>query len=81
MGVNFATVGCAAKERPLTDYDHDLRLDRRLIRRRGWIADEDLERELEALPDVADKGVRGDPEGDGDPEGGPDPGTGPSAGS
>jgi hypothetical protein len=31
------------------------RLDRRLIRRRGWIGREELERALEALPDVADK--------------------------
>ena len=32
-----------------------LRLDRRLLRRRGWISDEDLTRELESLPDVAEK--------------------------
>ena len=32
-----------------------LRVDRRLHRRRGWIASEELQRELEALPDVADK--------------------------
>ena len=32
-----------------------LRLDRRLIRRRGWISREDLDRELESLPDVSDK--------------------------
>lgn len=32
-----------------------LRLDKRLIRRRGWISPDDLERELEALPDVSDK--------------------------
>ena len=32
-----------------------LRVDRRLHRRRGWIASEDLKRELDALPDVADK--------------------------
>ena len=32
-----------------------LRLDRRLIRRRGWIAQEELERELAALPDVSAK--------------------------
>ena len=31
------------------------RYDRRLIRRRGWIGREELERALEALPDVADK--------------------------
>ena len=32
-----------------------LRLDRRLIRRRGWLSEEDLERELAALPDVSYK--------------------------
>ena len=32
-----------------------LRLDRRLAERRGWISREDLDRELKALPDVADK--------------------------
>ena len=31
------------------------RLDRRLIRRRGWIGREELARSLEALPDVSDK--------------------------
>ncbi|MFQ5417701.1 MAG: hypothetical protein ACE5FL_11705 [Myxococcota bacterium] len=32
-----------------------LRLDRRLIRRRGWISSSDLEQEIAALPDVSDK--------------------------
>jgi hypothetical protein len=32
-----------------------LRLDRRLIQRRGWISSDDLEREIEALPDVSGK--------------------------
>jgi hypothetical protein len=32
-----------------------LRLDRRLIGRRGWIGEEDLAREVERLPDVAEK--------------------------
>ena len=31
------------------------RLDRRLIRRRGWIGREELARAIEALPDVSDK--------------------------
>jgi hypothetical protein len=31
------------------------RLDRRLIRRRGWIGREELARALEGLPDVSDK--------------------------
>ena len=32
-----------------------LRLDRRLMRRRGWISKEELRAELEALPDAAQK--------------------------
>lgn len=32
-----------------------LRLDRRLIRRRGWVSEEELQRELAALPDVSHK--------------------------
>ena len=32
-----------------------LRLDRRLIRRRGWIRPNELEKELSRLPDVSDK--------------------------
>jgi hypothetical protein len=32
-----------------------LRLDRRLAGRRGWVAPEEIEREVAALPDVAAK--------------------------
>jgi hypothetical protein len=32
-----------------------LKLDRRLIRRPNWISSKELQRELDALPDVADK--------------------------
>jgi hypothetical protein len=32
-----------------------LRLDRRLLHRRGWIGEEELTKELAALPDVSDK--------------------------
>ena len=32
-----------------------LRLDRRLIRRRGWVSKDELEREMAALPDVSHK--------------------------
>jgi hypothetical protein len=32
-----------------------LRLDRRLIRRPGWVSEEELERELAALPDASHK--------------------------
>jgi hypothetical protein len=34
----------------------DLRLDRRLHHRRGWISAQDLEEALKALPDAAAKG-------------------------
>ena len=37
----------------------DLRLDRRLLSRLGWISPEELERELEALPDVSHKAAEG----------------------
>jgi hypothetical protein len=39
----------------LSDAKQNLRLDKRLIRRRGWIRPEELERELGSLPDVSDK--------------------------
>ncbi|HEX5066254.1 MAG TPA: hypothetical protein VFY49_09080 [Myxococcota bacterium] len=32
-----------------------LRLDRRLLRRRGWMSEAELQRELSALPDVGAK--------------------------
>ncbi len=32
-----------------------LRFDKRLIRRRGWVSREEVESELETLPDVSDK--------------------------
>ena len=32
-----------------------LRLDRRMLERRGWIAQKDLDRELAELPDVSAK--------------------------
>jgi hypothetical protein len=34
----------------------DLRLDRRLQRRRGWISAQEFEEAAQALPDVATKG-------------------------
>jgi hypothetical protein len=37
------------------DATQQLRLDRRLAGRRGWIGGEDLDRELRQLPDVAEK--------------------------
>ena len=43
-----------------------MRVDRRLLERSGWITPEELERELAALPDVADKidSRESDPSGD-----------------
>jgi hypothetical protein len=37
------------------DATKQLRLDRRLSGRRGWIGQEELTREIQRLPDVADK--------------------------
>ena len=39
------------------DYDHTrkLKFDRRLLRRRGWVDSEELEKELADLPDVSHK--------------------------
>ena len=45
-----------------------LRLDRRLLRRRGWIESEELESALAALPDVADKIAPDEPEEETPPE-------------
>ena len=39
----------------MRDGKTQLRLDRRLAQRRGWISPEELEKELAALPDVAEK--------------------------
>ncbi len=34
----------------------DMRLDRRLTSRRNWISPEELQKEIDALPDAAEKG-------------------------
>lgn len=61
----------------MPDYKKDLRLDRRLTRRLGWIPPEELQRELDALPDVSDK-VRPPEEDAPDPAGeGSGAGSGP----
>ena len=39
----------------LDDALRELRLDRRLLERRGWLSRAELERALAELPDVADK--------------------------
>ncbi len=44
-----------------------LKLDKRLIRRRGWISKEELERELAALPDVSAKIAEPEPRDRGAP--------------
>ena len=51
-----------------------LRLDRRLIGRRGWISAEELEREITELPDVSDKVAVVEPD-----ESSGDDGSGPAA--
>ncbi|HVP29441.1 MAG TPA: hypothetical protein VMW35_09805 [Myxococcota bacterium] len=51
-----------------------LKLDRRLARRRNWITSKELETELAKLPDVSDKAVTPDQEGEsteGNPSGQP----------
>lgn len=45
-----------------------LRLDKRLMHRRGWISPEDLERELSGLPDVADKAAEPESEESDEPK-------------
>ena len=47
----------------MKDLTAHLKLDRRLAGRRGWIASDDLVKELDALPDVAEKGELVDPPG------------------
>ena len=37
------------------DHTHSLKFDRRLLRRRGWVDPEELEKELADLPDVSGK--------------------------
>jgi hypothetical protein len=39
----------------VTDYNQNLRFDRRLLRRRGWLSAEELQRQLDSLPDVSEK--------------------------
>ena len=46
-----------------------LKFDRRLIRRRRWITDKELERELGQLPDVSHKATTGEDEAPERPEG------------
>jgi len=58
-----------------------LRLDRRLMSRRGWISRDELEHQLQALPDVSDKAQVVDlaseaPAPDAPDEGGPGSSTG-----
>jgi hypothetical protein len=50
-----------------------LKLDKRLTGRRGWISAQDLERELEALPDVSHKLAAPEPPPSGGDEGEPEP--------
>ena len=51
------------------NYNRNLKFDRRLLRRRGWVDPEELEKELADLPDVSHKAVS---QGSGeDPSSGP----------
>jgi len=50
-----------------------LRFDRRLLQRRGWVSRDQLAAALEALPDVAGKGIT---LGDAEEAGSPPPGGG-----
>jgi len=45
-------------------HNENLRFDRRLTHRRGWISEKDLARHLRTLPDVEDRGEWVDPVGD-----------------
>lgn len=45
----------------LDDALRKLRLDRRLLERRGWISKDELERALAELPDAADKAAPAEP--------------------
>lgn len=44
----------------------DIRFDRRMLRRRNWVKEEDLSRELDSLPDVSDKVERSEESESGD---------------
>lgn len=46
----------AFPEDPVQEHATKFRLDRRLAARRGWIAQDQLDKELNALPDAAEKG-------------------------
>ncbi len=52
------------------DYTRKLKFDRRLLRRRGWVDPEELEKELADLPDVSHKAqpLDGDEEPSQEPE-------------
>ncbi len=58
------------------DFSRSLKFDRRLLRRRGWVDPEELEKELADLPDVSDKAQPQDEEGTTSPEPAEPPPTG-----
>lgn len=58
------------------DSTRSLKFDRRLLRRRGWVDPEELEKELADLPDVSDKAQPQDEEGAPSPEPAEPPPTG-----
>lgn len=46
------------------EHSGHLKLDRRLLRRRNWIGQQELQKELSKLPDVSDKAVTPEEEGE-----------------
>lgn len=52
------------------DYTRNLKLDRRLLRRRGWIEPEELSKAISDLPDVSHKAAPQGEESGEAPEGG-----------
>lgn len=57
-----------------------LKLDRRLLKRRGWIDEEELQRALNELPDAAEK-IHREEDGAGSLEESPTPDEPPGSGS
>jgi hypothetical protein len=54
--VNLLESGAAVGEETMNrDANEKLRLDRRLLRRRGWISEAELDQALTELPDVSHK--------------------------
>lgn len=70
VGVNLLRSQLAKREeiQMIHDYTRSLKFDRRLLRRRGWLDSEELEKELADLPDVSDKAQSPDEPNEPSPE-------------